>query len=711
MFLPRFLLKLFAKLNDSRRLVRLSQIASLVLAGLVIYLTWTNLAVLDASPQRNQTTAAQPVDQKLILLTDALIEWSSSQLNRRDKSKASELRLNSFDASEFQSVFLMDLDRSRILDGIGEFSTSKDYKPFDQVNRPAMKQVRERLADFLKTKKASQALNKYQYVRDLSTHEFKTINGKTYVNLIIPVLQYNENGLASQRLALIGIKEIDGPMRRVMDIANQTPQKPVTNTNEPADSDDNTLGVSPILAWAITFCTIATALLSFFSIGRLARNEAKSARLAGYDLLCGLPNRMLFTQFMEAELSRSRRNGSGMALLLLDLDRFKEVNDTFGHEAGDRLLIAATTSMRMVLRKSDILARFGGDEFAIILPEITSRHDCEVVCQRILEALREPLHLGKHTAQIGVSIGVALSVENGTDVNELFRLADHALYRAKDRGRNRACFFEEEMNEDLRARKSAEEELRIAIERNYLSLNYQPIFAVNTQQIVALEALVRWSHPQRGMIPTESFVRLADDRGLALQLGEWVLRRICEDSHQWPDMRIAFNVSPVQFRQAGFAEMVKRITQEMDFDPARLEIEITEDALMNDPEQAEKTILELRMAGIGISLDDFGIGKTSLIYLRRFAFDKIKFDKVFLSSLNEKQENAVILQTITHLAHALDLQVVAEGVETEHQLRVVGASGCNLMQGYYFSPALAAADIENLIKQQNKTGPFIRASA
>jgi EAL domain-containing protein (putative c-di-GMP-specific phosphodiesterase class I) len=186
---------------------------------------------------------------------------------------------------------------------------------------------------------------------------------------------------------------------------------------------------------------------------------------------------------------------------------------------------------------------------------------------------------------------------------------------------------------------------------------------------------------------------------------------VCADAQKWPEMKISFNVSPVQFRQTGFVDMVKRITLEMNFDPTHLEVEITEDALMTDPEQAEKTILELRMAGIGISLDDFGIGKTSLIYLRRFAFDKIKFDKVFLSSLHETQENAVILQTITHLAHALDLQVVAEGVETEHQLRVVGASGCNLMQGYYFSPALAAPEIERLIRHQNTQGSFTRLSA
>ena len=703
---PRFLLKLFVKFNDSRRLVRLSQIASLVLAGLVIYLTWTNLAVLDPAPQYNQPKVSQPVDQKITLLTDKLIEWSASQLARRDKSRVNELRLNSFETNDFLSVFLMDLDRSRIFDGIGDFGTSRDYKSFDQVNRSALKQMRERLNDIVKSKKALQPASKYQYLRDLSSTSFNLMNGKTYLTIIVPLTQISENGGLAQKMALIGVKETDTSFQR-----SGTNEANMAFQQLPNTDDEEATGVSPILAWAITFCTIATAFLSFFAIGRLARNEAKSARMAGHDLLCGLPNRMLFTQFLEAELSRSRRNRSGMALLLLDLDRFKEVNDTFGHEAGDRLLIAATNSIRLVLRKSDILARFGGDEFAIILPEITSRHDCEVVCQRILEALREPLHLGKHTAQIGVSIGVALSIENGTDVNELFRLADHALYRAKERGRNRACFFEEEMNDELRAHKSAEEELRNAIERNYLSLNYQPIIAADTQNIVALEALVRWSHPQRGLIPTESFVRLADDRGLALQLGEWVLRRICEDSHKWPDMRIAFNVSPVQFRQPGFAEMVKRTTQDMGFESARLEIEITEDALMNDPDQAEKTILELRMAGVSLSLDDFGIGKTSLIYLRRFAFDKIKFDKVFLSSLNEKQENAVILQTITHLAHALDLQVVAEGVETEHQLRVAGASGCNLMQGYYFSPALPAMDIENMIALQNGDKGFKRARA
>ncbi|HRJ68501.1 MAG TPA: EAL domain-containing protein [Beijerinckiaceae bacterium] len=446
-------------------------------------------------------------------------------------------------------------------------------------------------------------------------------------------------------------------------------------------------------------------LLVYMHIRRVTRelehNEAKAQHLAGHDPLSGLPNRLLFSKRLDHELRRLQRDGGGLAVMYLDLDKFKEVNDKLGHDAGDKLIGMVARRLGDLVRGADMVARFGGDEFAIIQVGVRSISDTEVLARRILGELQRPFRIDDADAQVGVSIGISVAPDNGSDAPALMRYADVALYRAKNEGKNRFSFFEQEMNEQLRIKKLVEDDLRNAIDRGELELNYQPIVTPEGGKIVGLEGLVRWNHPVRGRIAPNQFIGIAEERGLICPLGEWVLRRACEDGKRWPDLTIAVNVSPVQFKQKTFVETVSKIIRETGFDAARLELELTEGVVIEDADAAEAAIMELRTMGVRLALDDFGVGYSSLIYLRRFAFDRIKIDRSFLESMEAAGESAVLLHSIIHLGRALGLQVTAEGVETEEQRRFLQAVGCHHLQGYYFAKPTTADEIDLIIRDIN----------
>jgi diguanylate cyclase (GGDEF)-like protein len=453
----------------------------------------------------------------------------------------------------------------------------------------------------------------------------------------------------------------------------------------------------------VFFATLFAAFVVYHSrrVARvLVESEARAQQLAGQDLLSGLPNRALFNQYLDAEIGRTSRTGSAFALFYLDLDRFKEINDSFGHEAGDRMIIAATQRVSAILRGGDRLARLGGDEFAILQTEVRSPRDCEKLAKRILQEMAQPFDLGEQKVFAGISVGIALHPHDAKDSQGLIRRADLALYRAKNEGRNRFCFFEQRMGEELRMRKTVEDELRAAIDRDELMAQYQPILSADGEKLVGVEALVRWRHPVHGLISPERFVGLAEDSGLILPLGEWVLRRACTDARRWPHLYVAVNVSPIQFRHNAFPAAVERILKETGMDPSRLELELTEGVIVKDADQAENAIIELRAKGVRLALDDFGIGYSSLIYLRRFAFDKIKIDKSFLQSMEMTGESAIILHSIVHLGRALGLTVTAEGIETEDQQRFLQALGCHELQGFLFSQPLDAEELTMLVEHR-----------
>jgi diguanylate cyclase len=410
----------------------------------------------------------------------------------------------------------------------------------------------------------------------------------------------------------------------------------------------------------------------------MLRSEERAQHMAGHDTLSGLPNRLRFTEHLAALLPRCHQEGGGLAVLFIDLDKFKEVNDTYGHAAGDFVIVGCAERMAAQLRASDVLARFGGDEFAIIQTGVRSAHDAELLGRRIVDAIRPAFQIGEAEAYVGASIGIALAPENGDDAAELMRLADIAMYRAKNEGRNRACFFEQRMDDTLRLRKVVEDDLRHAIARNELELHYQPQVSADGARIIGVEALVRWRHPVHGIIPPMEFIGIAEERGMIIQLGEWVIRRACLDAAKW-EVTVACNVSAIQFRQQDFVQSVSNALADTNFDPARLELELTESIVMTDADQAEASMMDLRAMGIKLALDDFGTGYSSLIYLRRFAFDKIKLDKSFLDSLEDTGESAILVHSVVHLGRALGLTVTAEGVETAEQQRFLQAVGCHLL--------------------------------
>lgn len=468
-------------------------------------------------------------------------------------------------------------------------------------------------------------------------------------------------------------------------------------------------------AWALGAVIVLFVALFAYVLHRLrnaaeqiASRESQIQRLAGQDELSGLLNRRSFDLRLDQELAQLGRTKSTLAVLMLDLDRFKAVNDTYGHNAGDELIRQVAQRLTMILRVGDTVARLGGDEFGIIQTNMIAPSASAALGQRILDALTEPFEIAGVAVTIGCSIGIALAPQDGADRSTLLRLADTALYQAKNEGRNRYSFFEPQMNRALQLKRMVEEDLRNAIANDQLLLHYQPQVSIDGASIVGVEALVRWPHPEHGLIPPAEFIGIAEERGLMVPLSEWVLRRACEQARQWPGLKLAVNVSPIQFRHKDFVASVIRILDETGFAPDRLELELTEGVVVEDADAAEAAMMDLRAHGVSLALDDFGTGYSSLIYLRRFAFDKIKIDRSFLEYMEATGESAILVHSVVHLGRALGLRVCAEGVETIEQHRFLQAIGCHELQGFLFSKGVPPEEIDRLLALDR---PFERALA
>ena len=427
------------------------------------------------------------------------------------------------------------------------------------------------------------------------------------------------------------------------------------------------------------------------------RAEKKIAHMARHDSLTDLPNRVLFQERLSEALVDVHR-GKRLAVLYLDLDHFKGVNDTLGHLIGDELLKVVAGRLRQCLRDTDTVARFGGDEFAIIQAAAENPRDTAALAARICQELSAPYELTGHAVMVDVSIGIAIAPGDGTEPVELIKNADMALYGAKADGRGTYRFFEPAMDARMKSRRALDLTLRKALAEGQFELHYQPLLNLTDNRITCCEALVRWNHPERGLIQPAEFIPAAEELGLIVPLGEWVMRKACADAATWPDdIKVAVNLSPIQVMSANLMPVVIGALAAAGLPASRLELEITESVLMQNTDATLAALHRLRELGVKISMDDFGTGYSSLSYLRKFPFDKLKIDRCFISGLAEGDDSLAIVRAVTSMARSLGMITTAEGVETEQQLEHVRALGCTEVQGYFISHPKTLEEISRML--------------
>ncbi len=432
------------------------------------------------------------------------------------------------------------------------------------------------------------------------------------------------------------------------------------------------------------------------------RAEAKISHLARHDLLTNLPNRVLFREHLETAFAKLQP-GRGCAILCLDLDHFKTVNDTLGHPIGDELLKAVAGRLISAVQSPDMVARIGGDEFAIVQNAVERPEQCSELASRIVEVVGHPYDIDGRHIDIGTSIGIAIAPNDGANPDQLLKNADMALYLAKGDGRGTHRFFEREMDKRLQARRTLEIDLRSAIVKGEFELHYQPIVHLSDGHVSGFEALVRWNHPQRGQVPPLQFIPLAEETGLILPLGEWVLRTACAQAAKWPErLGVAVNLSAAQFKGRNLVQVALNALAASGLTPNRLDLEITELVLLKGEVSTLATLHQLRDLGVRISMDDFGTGYSSLAYLRSFPFDKIKIDRQFVRDMPERNDSRAIIRAVASLASSLRIATIIEGIETEEQLDMAKAEGCDEAQGFLFAKPMPERDVSGYLAKRRR---------
>jgi diguanylate cyclase (GGDEF)-like protein len=434
------------------------------------------------------------------------------------------------------------------------------------------------------------------------------------------------------------------------------------------------------------------------------RAEERISHAAHHDALTGLPNRKLFSEQLEQALKRVRR-GERLAVLYLDLDHLKRINDTLGHAIGDKLLKRVADRLRSCVRDIDLVARLSGDEFAIIQTSLHRPSDAADLAMRVREAIHEPIDLNDHQVTVDISVGISIAPNDATELNELLKTADIALYEAKNTGRGTFCFYEPEMNARMQSRDKLERDLQSALANGEFELFYQPVVTLKENKIRSFEALLRWHHPSRGEVSPAEFIPIAEETGLIVPLGEWVLRQACAEAAKWPDdIGITVNISSIQLTNKNLVNVVIGAIASANIPAERLILEITESVFLQNTYANLATLRRLHELGVQFAMDDFGTGYSSLGYLLSFPFSKIKIDRSFITDLPTKKESRAIVRAIIDLARSLKIGVIAEGVETSQQVEQLRRLGCAEMQGYLFSPPRPVAEIYDLIRNHKGGG-------
>jgi diguanylate cyclase (GGDEF)-like protein len=521
---------------------------------------------------------------------------------------------------------------------------------------------------------------------------------------IVVAVRYIDGAMLKEigeRLQLTNLRKIDTPApppgEHAIEFADAQGNAIARFAWQPTRPGGKILGsVLPFIAVALGgFALLVGLVLRYMrrSAEEIRAGESQLRHLALHDPICGLPNRIFFGERLETVINDVRAGGATAAVFYIDLDHFKDVNDTLGHPIGDELILNVTQRLSHIMRGEDLVARLGGDEFAIITNCASDSYSLQAIAGRIIAAVCAPYMISGHNIIIGASIGIAVIDRRARDAADILRYADMALYRAKNEGRNRACIYDAAMDADLSNRKLLEGDLLYAIKNDGLAAAYQPIMNSSGEKVIGVEALARWNHPTIGQIPPSQFIPIAEHSGLIIDLGEWMLRRACLDGRAWPKLTIAVNVSPLQFRRSDFVEVVERILAETDFDANRLELELTESTLLGNLDTAELSMLRLKAIGVRFALDDFGTGYSSLLYLRRFPFDKLKIDSSFVRSIEKAPDAAAIVHAVVSLGRGLGMKVTAEGVETAEQHLFLRAAGVHSMQGYRFGKPGTTSEI------------------